>query len=110
MLLRTAGARGLVTARRAASGILVLLGTAGAEGLVMAGFRTSVLRGFGINRGAPAGPDVPDAVVWDLPAGFLLGVTVGEVGLGRHMVNGVTCRVIVGCPFDLAGNASIDNT
>lgn len=90
--------------------VSALLGTAGAGGLVTARFRTSVVRGFGISRGAPAGPDVPGAVVWNLPAGFLLDVTVGEVGLGQHTVNDVTCRVIAGCPFNLASNASIDNT
>ena len=88
----------------------MLLGTAGAKGLMMTKFQTSVIRGFGTGRGAPAGPNIPGAVVCNLPAGFLLDVTVGEVGLGRHTVNDVTCRVIAGCPFDLASNASIDNT
>lgn len=88
----------------------MLLRTAGAKGLMMTKFQTSVMRRFGISRGAPAEPNVPDAVVWDLPAGFLLDVTVGEVGLGRHAVNDVTCRVVAGCPFNLASKASIDNT
>lgn len=88
----------------------MLLRTAGAKGLMMTKFQTSVIRRFGISRGAPAEPNIPDAVVWNLPDEFLLDVTVGEVGLGRHTVNDVTCRVIAGCPFNLASNASIDNT